>query len=335
MRQWLIHLMVAISAVACTTAGNVQMTLPEGTKVRSVADCASCADTATSHSGVDGKDGRDGRDGAVGRMGEKGETGVPGERGRDGLSGRDGAAGRDGTDGRDGVRGRDGRDGSNGRDGRDGAAGAAGVNAVSMVPQPTPLQVLLGDHASNGCCAGPGESQPPSGRRDDHPWWLNLILAILGGIGAFVTACTPLLLGLAKLYADQKGGVDRAAAQHRAATQRAPTDEGKNNADSASTQASATDPATPPSVYILGWKPVAAAVSVVFLGGCFFAYLLVMFAVALLIFICAFMLSSGALLIAFAYAYKVIGESDMQRERHGLQIARLSARQAKPRTKAG
>ena len=61
---------------------------------------------------------------------------------------------------------------------------------------------------------------------------------------------------------------------------------------------------------------------VVLLGGVFFAYLLFVFAVWLLVFICAFMLSSGVLLIAVAYAYKLLTDATIKRERHTFRMAR-------------
>ena len=70
---------------------------------------------------------------------------------------------------------------------------------------------------------------------------------------------------------------------------------------------------------------VVAIIGVILLGGAFFTYLLMVLAVALLAFIIAFMLSSGVLLIAMAYSYKLVGESQMRRELHALKVARLRA----------
>lgn len=339
MRQRLIHLAVVFVVAACTTTDSRQLIWPDGTPIHQPGG------GVVARNGIDGKDGRDGPVGAQGAKGDRGEkgekgsrgeAGPAGERGRDGSPGRDGAQGRDGMPGKDGERGRDGsqgrdgRDGANGRDGRDGRDGAAGQSAQGiLVPQPVPLTFFIG--ADKARCGQAAASQPPCESQDGHGI-VSTVLAILGGIGGFVTACTPLLTGWAKLYFDRRDAAERALATEKAAkevaTQQAVTDGPAVSTPVATALGSTAGTAL--SAYPLGWRGTLGVGVLILFGGMFFAYLLVTFAIALLIFICAFMLCSGALLVAFAYAYKLIGESDMRRERHALRMATLAAEAAAP-----
>jgi len=232
--------------------------------------------------GAKGTDGRDGKDGAEG---QRGPAGRDGKDGRDGNDGRDGADGKDGRNGRDGIDGRDGKDGPPGPRGPAGTLGASEEDSLAKQ-----LDRLLG-RKNASCDCRPRSSAGPDAPIT-KPWperLFDLLLAFLGGVGAFITACTPLLLGLLKIQADQKKEADKAPDLRKTAF------------------------ADPPVLWIGG---------IVLLGGLFFTFLLYSFALAVLVFICAFMLCSSVLIVALGHAYRTIDGSMLAREKQAWIQAR-------------
>lgn len=269
--------------------------------------CAACPGDvapggAPGRDGTAGPPGRDGVRGERGLRGERGEqgpagqagatgaTGAGGSKGPEGRDGKDGAEGQRGPAGRDGKDGRDGRDGIDGRDGKEGPAGPPGPRGAAGSPGASDeeglakqLDRLLG-RKDAACDCRPGVTAGPDAGAG-KPWWerlFNLFLAFLGGMGAFITACTPLLLGLLKIHAEQQKEASRSPASGKAAI------------------------SDPPVLWIAG---------IVVLGGLFFTFLLYSFAVAVLIFICAFMLCSSVLIVALGHAYKTIDGAMLAREK--------------------